>query len=84
MTNLHFNRALATSSKSKSPATDDVDDNKKSPVLKGLAIISEHAMLRGNTTEDDTEVSSEHTIVLSCSSEIPNSPFLFLSLKIVT
>jgi hypothetical protein len=47
---------LTTSAKSKSPASDDVDDEKKSPVLKGLAIINEHAMLRGNTTEDDNEV----------------------------
>ena len=55
--NFVLNRALTTSAKSKSPASDDADDEKKSPVLKGLAIINEHAMLRGNTTEDDTEVS---------------------------
>ena len=50
-----INRALATSSKSKSPV-DDGDEEKSSPVLKGLAVINEHAMLRGNADEEDDQV----------------------------
>ena len=51
-------RALsaATSTKSKSPV-DDSDDETLSPILKGLAVINEHAMLRGNASDEDVEVS---------------------------
>jgi hypothetical protein len=48
-------RSLSATTKSKSPA-DDLDDDKKSPVLKGLSVINEHAMMRGNPDEDDKEV----------------------------
>ena len=40
------------SAKGKSPA-DDVDDVKTSPVLKGLAIINEHATMRGSPDEEE-------------------------------
>jgi len=49
-------RALSTPSKSKTPV-DDGDEEKSSPVLKGLAVINEHAMLRGNADEEDDQVS---------------------------
>ena len=46
----------STSSKSKSPM-DESDDETLSPIMKGLAVINEHAMLRGNASDEEVEVS---------------------------